>query len=449
MRTSVNKTFSVEYNTRLSGFVGAKRLYVVSIGGKLKPDFPICPTCRHTDYVENGYHTVEDSIVLSLGLHIKIGQFQCKKCGTFWSSDREFIDNFIQKEKELIKSLMLGCVHIGLSFKNASSHVGEIMGKMYSYQYLHELYTTALEQVHVEKFSDASGIYYYDEQFLLVTGEEVCRLTIKDAVTGKVILDKQTENAQKETIKKTLMEGLQGLPVDAFIVDMRREYPEIIKELFPKAQIQWCIFHLYKLIWKELHDEFGKKVPFVELYKAYELFDVFFDHSLELNKLSEIMKKFDSMKTTDEKSNKELERAQRKEFGEFVKTLKKERRRKNEHVKRRSLTESEKKFTAVKHQIQLYPKHLQKRIRYIDEKWEKFTLFQRDKRVQPTSNGIEHYFAATLSKTDKKDFRSKAAVDRELAAHQAKWNGQKLFSITKLSEVLTLAGMLFLAFPPS
>ena len=83
----------------------------------------------------------------------------------------------------------------------------------------------------------------------------------------------------------------------------------------------------------------------------------------------------------------------------------------------------------------------------MDENWEKFTLFQHDSRVQPTSNGIEQYFAATLAKTDKKDFRSKEAVSRELAACQAEWNGNQIFSTTKLVEVLRLAGMLFLAFP--
>ncbi len=230
---------------------------------------------------------------------------------------------------------------------------------------------------------------------------------------------------------------------------MRKEYPEIIRELYPKAQIQWCIFHLYKLIWKEIRDEFGKNIPLVELRKVYEIFNIFFDHSLELDKLQELLKKLDSMRAYDDKSNRDIERLLRKEFSEFVKTLKKERRRKHQLIPRRSLEESEEKFAVIKHQSQLYPKILRKRIRYIDDNWDKLTLFQRDSRVQPTTNGIEHYFAATLAKTEKKDFRSKAAVDRELATCQAEWNGQKLFSRTALTEVLSLVGILFLAFPPS
>ena len=425
-----------------------KPTYVVSLQGKLKPARPVCPACGHASYVENGYHGVEDSIILSLGLHINIGQFSCKKCGAFWSTNREPVDALIRKEKELVKSLMLGCARSGLSFANAASLVGEHAGFNYSAQYLHELYTQALSQVKQEKFSSASGVYYYDEQFLLVNGKDACRLTIRDAVTKKVLVDVQTENAQKETIKQTLNAGLEGLPVDAFIFDMRKGYPELIRELYPKAQLQWCIFHLYKLVWKELQDEFGKKIPLLQLYNAYTIFNLFFSHTLELDKLQELMKRFGQSKTKDAKSNEALEIALRKEFADFVKALKKERRRKHENVPRRTLEQSEQIFADVEKMVLLYPKKLQKRIRFIGENWERFTLFQRDPRVQPTSNGIEQYFAATLAKTEKKDFRSAAAVTRELNACRAEWNGHTLFPMTKLSEVLTLVGLLFLAFPP-
>lgn len=69
--------------------------------------------------------------------------------------------------------------------------------------------------------------------------------------------------------------------------------------------------------------------------------------------------------------------------------------------------------------------------------------------LPPTNNGMEHYFAATLAKIEKKDFRSKTALVRELTACQAEWNGHNIFSTTKLVDVLSLVGLLFLAFPPT
>src|SRR3989344_5459646 len=423
MKSLEVNNISVEYNTRLSGFLGETKQYVVSIDGKIKTIHVACPKCKRTCYVDNGYHLVEDGLIRECGLTIRIAQFWCKKCDAYWSTDRALIDNVIQKQKGFVKSLLLGCARAGLSFDKSTKLVEETVGTCYSSQYVYELYVKALEQIKQEKFSSASGVYYYDEQYLKVNGEETCRLVIKDRVTGKVIVDVQTPDAKKETIKKVMQIALEGLPVEVFIVDMKRQYPELIRELFPNAKIQWCIFHLDKLIWKELQDEFGKNPPLCQLYNVYTLFNIFFDHSLELVKLEELLKKFETLKTEDAKSNKEIEHVLRKEFSQFVKELKKQRRR--EHKK------------------------LQKRITCIKENWNKFTLFQHDTRVEPTNNGVEHYFAATLAKTDKKDFRSNAAVTRELTAAQAEWNGQKIFSTVKLTEVLSLVGMLFLAFPPT
>jgi hypothetical protein len=339
---------------------------------------------------------------------------------------------------------------MGLSLDKAAHVIGEKIGTTYSPQYLHELYTTALNQIRLEKFSGVSGIYHYDEQYLCANGKKYCRLVIKDAITGDVIVDIQTEDAKKETIMKVLSEGLRGLPVKSFIVDMLPMYPDIIHTLFPNAEIQWCIFHLNQQIWKDLCKEYGRKIPLIQLYNAYTLFGIFFDHSKELNKLQELLKKFQSVKTTDGKSNTEIEKSLCKEFHEFVKALKKERRRKNERIPRRTLKESEEKFSLIKKQRLLFPKYLIKRIAYIDQNWEKFTLFQRDPRVPPTNNGLEQYFAATLAKTEKKDFRSVVAIRRELNAAQAEWNGQSIFATTTtLLDVIKAAVFLFQVFAPT
>ncbi len=439
---------SVEYNTRLSGFINGTS-HIVSIDGKLKQKNNACPQCTGRNYVDNGFHFLESYLILCLGLKIKASQFLCNDCGCCWTSGTEFVENIIKEFNDFLKSLLLGCARAGMGFGGACSLIEEKIGKTYSPQYLEEIYSEALDNVKQEKFSSASGIYHYDEQYLLVNGEERCRLTIKDAVTEKIILDIHTPDAQKETIAKTLKKALQDLPVEVFILDMKQSYPEIIRELFPKAKIQWCIFHLYKIIWKEFKEEFGKFLPLRELYNAYLLFDIFFNHELELEKLEELLKKFERFKTGELKSDKEIEKCLLQEFRLFVKELKKERRNNNQKTERRTLEQSNDKFAKIKKQILLYPQKLQKRIKYIDDNWEKFTLFQKDSRVQPTNNGIEHYFAATLCKTNKKDFRSKNSISRELKAFQAEWNGQEILPNSNLIKIFSSIGMLFLAFPPT
>ncbi len=442
------KNFSVEYNTKLSGFVDGERKYFVSIDGKIKSKNQSCPHCGCVFYVDNGYHLVEDEVIVSLGLKVRVAQFKCKLCFNVWSSERELIDEIINQQNDLIKSLLLGCVRRGLSFENSCKVVEDYVGFSYSPQYLYEIYVNFLDEVKKEKVFEASGIYNYDEQFLIENGEKVCRLTIKDAVTNKIICDERTTDKQKNTIIKLLKSSLKNLPVLAFIFDMDQKYPEIIKEIFPKAKIQWCIFHLYKIIWKEFHDELGKNIPLNQLYNAYLLFDIFFDHEKELKKLEEFLKKFEKFKSGDFKSDKEIQKGLIQEFYTFVKRLKKERRREKNKISRRTLKQSQNRFNKIKKQILLYPKKIQKRIKFIDENFEKFTLFQRDSRIQPTNNGLEQYFSATLSKTAKKDFRSKNAIIRELNASKNEWNGRNIFQKTKISQLLINVGRLFILFPP-
>lgn len=448
MITTKHKKLSIEYNTRLPGFINGNPLYVASLDGKIRTSCVCCPNCGSRHFVDNGYHAVEDSFIRKLGLRINIAQFQCKKCGNHWSTQRELIDDIIRKEKEFLKSLLLGCARSGLSFQRSCETVKESIGHSYTSQYLHELYTNALGQVKIEHTASASGVYYYDEQFLKENGRAICRLAIRDQVTGKILLDKMDVDASESAIKRALHEALDGLPVEAFTVDMAVKYPGIIKELFPKASIQWCIFHLYKLIWKELKEEFGKNPPLQQLYNVYLLFNVFFDHTPQLKKIEELLAQFQKSRTNNSKNNLHIENDLREEFRRFTKELKKQRRREGNNVPRRTLDESVRFFDTIKEQATLFPKKLQHRIDLIEKNWDRFTLFQRDARVQPTNNGIEQYFAATLSKTDKKDFRSTGAITRELRACQAEWNGQKIFPNTTLLEVFGLIGLLFLTFPP-
>ena len=449
IKTFKPKNFSVEYNTRLSSFGAGKRSYVVLPNGKIIEKCPACPVCGSPDCRENGYYIIVHRVLRELGIKVKNGQYECKHCGYSFHTDRSLIDGFISSIMEFIKSLLAGCAKLKMSYDAASQLVKEKVGISYCGEYVRQMYDEAIAQVKEERMEEASGVYHYDEQFLSVNGVEVCRLTIKDAVNDKIVADVQTADAKEETIKRTLSEKLDGLKVECFIIDLARRYPNILQELFPKAKIQWCIFHLNQIIWKDLRDTYGRNIPLHEIYNVYLLFDIFFDHSPELEKLKELLKKYQEQKTKDEKSNKLLEKAINKSFREFVHELKKKRRREKQNIPRRTLEDSEQKFRQVYSQKIIYTKKLAKRIEYIYENWDKFNLFQRDKRVPPTNNGLEQYFAATLSKTDKKDYRSLKTVSRDLRLFKAEWNGQVLFSSNNLISILKEFMFILRAFAPT
>ena len=96
MNLSENKSFSVEYNTRLTGFTTSNsQSYLAFASGKIRTAKVSCPKCGKAAYVDNGYHAVEDSVITQLGLNIRIAQFLCKNCGAHWSTHREIVDELL------------------------------------------------------------------------------------------------------------------------------------------------------------------------------------------------------------------------------------------------------------------------------------------------------------------------------------------------------------------
>ena len=48
------------------------------------------------------------------------------------------------------------------------------------------------------------------------------------------------------------------------MVDLAMGYPQMLKDIFPNVRVQWCLFHLNKLVVKDFESEkklnrYGKK----------------------------------------------------------------------------------------------------------------------------------------------------------------------------------------------
>ena len=58
-------------------------------------------------------------------------------------------------------------------------------------------------------------------------------------------------------------------------------YPQMLKDIFPNVRVQWCLFHLNKLVVKDFESEkklnrYGKKVlPLQEMYNLYMILNLF------------------------------------------------------------------------------------------------------------------------------------------------------------------------------
>jgi hypothetical protein len=439
----------LEYDLKLNNFFyGVKpvlleqefpRKFFVTSDRKFIEIEPLCPCCNSYGYVvHNGWHGCKAKVVKELGLEIKNGQYWCKKCGCYWSVRCEEVDCFIEQYKQVVTGVVFDLYIKGLSLRNVIDHVQSCLCYSVSHEWVRQVYVEAAEMVEQAKVLETSGVFHYDEQFL----SQGVRITLKDSVTKKVILDQLFNDKRRETIIEALNKALKPYKKVVLIADMDSKYPGVLKELYHgKVEIQWCIFHLYRLIGKEFKQAYkGKSFPLEQLLNKYEIFNIFFNHQLEMNFLRQQLRKFEQRKKLLKKSKKlsekekreklkEYEKKLKKEFNEYLASLKKNRRRKNgTKLKVRTKESAEYYLIRIEKVLKaFFPKKLKERIKYVRKHWNKFTTFYNHDNVPPTNNGIEQYFSATLQKTSKKRFRTKKSTQLRLNIFKAKNNNVKIF----------------------
>lgn len=102
--------------------------------------------------------------------------------------------------------------------------------------------------------------------------------------------------------------------------------------------------------------------------------------------------------------------------------MEKERRRDKRNLTLRTLEDAKKKFEKLKEEVQLLPKSLQKRLKYIENHWKEFTLFHEVKDCPHTNNVIENYFSTSLKTHRKKQFRTDEGLNNKMKLSRFKRN---------------------------
>jgi hypothetical protein len=443
----------IEYNTRLNNFFGVtlrslqkqvsaavkqESRFSISCSGKFHEIHPVCLLCGSMAVVDNGNEKCKSKVIRELGLVIKRGKCKCKRCGNTWTTHYEEAEFFVQQYKRLIRTTVFHLCTCDLSLDAIAEHVLTVFGKQISHEWVRQIYISCAKEIEQKKVLRSSGIFDYDEQYLKLSGKSRVRVVVIDAVSRKVIFDETAENDQIETLKDKLRMRMLPYRKEVFIVDMAKGYPKMLKELFPDAKIQWCIFHLNQRIVDEdcrslkKLNQYGKNVlPVLQEYNLYLLLNIFFNHDVEIRFLKRQLEKLDNHGEMlkgcgcyDESMQiiSAYEMRLLSEFYEFRKSLKKNRRKHDKYLLRRDKEETTAILQKLEKEISFFPKELQKRIRKIIKDIDKFTVFQDDPRVPPTNNNIEQYYSATLQKTEKKRFRSEDSINTKLKIVREKWN---------------------------
>jgi len=99
--------------------------------------------------------------------------------------------------------------------------------------------------------ADYSGYYCYDEQWIKLNGQRHYRLTLYDYILNIPVTEEITSNKGYKTIKEFIKASTKDKNFYSLTTDGLLEYKGITDELCVVHQL--CIFHLLKMIKKEIH----------------------------------------------------------------------------------------------------------------------------------------------------------------------------------------------------
>lgn len=391
------KNFTV-FSDILDLFSHAKG-YEYTVKGVIRAvERPVCPACGK-ECCRNGWDPITKRNLLTL----KIGRFRCPACGYEVTKDTSLFTKILDDWYDTLSNFFLRLSDRDVALR-VISELMDFLAPMSKDTVLRKI-CLALKQLIIPEIETKYQVVHYDEQHPKKGRLQHYRLTLIDAITGKVIADELYDNKESSTVKMFLTKHLNTSKELIIITDGCPWYPELFNELWGnKVKHQMCILHLNKLICGDC----GKLPSLQEMHDTYLLLNIFYNREKELEFLQVLL--------TEEKQNasdNEWLKKARKRFNNFVRSLEKMRRRDKQNHELRSYDTAKTQLNKLIQEKQFLPKSLQKRLKYITKFWKQFTLFY-EVDCPHTNNLIENYFSTSLKTHRKKQFRTKEGLERKM-----------------------------------
>ncbi|KKG37096.1 transposase, partial [Methanosarcina mazei] len=355
----------------------------------------------------NGYnpHTKQ-----GLG-EIIIGRYKCSNCGSTHEEDHSFWEDL----KALLYDSFNDFFKL-LRYHNVSYEgISDIMDFIYprSRSTILRAFYKEMEQETVP-FSENIHMVHYDEQHPKEGRCQKYRLTLLDAKTQTTIADDLFDDKSPETIKEFLRKNLDASEPVFIVTDFDKRYPDILKEIFgDKLVHQYCLMHLNKLI----VSDFPKNTTIEQELLKYRLLNIFYNRENEIKFLEELQSEELNVINNEEK-HQEWSKKAKKEFNQFRRKLKLERRRKKENLPLNSLEKAKHNFDKLMENIRTYDQTIQKRLWMINKHWLNLTLFHYLPGAPATNNPIESYYSKSLKTDNKKQFRTDKGIGNQIKLTQ-------------------------------
>lgn len=346
---------------------------------------PFCKHCNHRHLIKKSFNNKLIYSEDGKAFNIKVKRYVCKKCGK--SSQTEFTEdynpycNFSKKTKE--KALKIkGLDNISLrtitkSFKIFSNiHIS------------HETIRKELKQLDKLEFRDdemkVSGHFGYDVQWIKTDdakGKWAYRHVLFDLINNRPLAEEITLKENSKTIYQFLNKNTQPYQRKSIVTDLKPEYDKIMTKLGFKHQ--YCTFHLDLNIIKNINNYLNPKI------KKYK------------NKIKKQNPKFSKKRI--KKEAELLIKDEKDEIYEYYHLFK-------ELFKKETYKKALDYIEFLKNELDKFPTILKD---YLNTnffpKYKKFITYLDpflNGKLNQTNNKTENYIGNTLSKADKRKFRT-------------------------------------------
>jgi len=230
-----------------------------------------------------------------------VRRYLCKKCGKRFVTQLNLIIEPNHRYASIFKEKIDGLVKTGYrSLRKLGEDLRTFFGISPSHQSIKNWLKIGDEKRIDNHIPDYSGYYCYDEQYIKIEGRKRYRLTLFDALLNIPIAEEIAEKIDYTTVYNFLKSVLADKPLITITTDHKRLYNGIIEKL--GALHQLCIFHLFKMIGKDVYDRLkSKTVSYrnkiklcIYFTKIKEIFRTYrFDIAIE--RLYELLDKYDDI----------------------------------------------------------------------------------------------------------------------------------------------------------
>jgi len=392
------------------------------------------------------------------------GQQYCPTCKKTIQVKNSWIDEMIKTTNDFIATQIISLSE-QLSEDEICNHLLSTMSIKISKSSVHNVITQSNKSFENIEFgySVKKKFYGYDEQFLKIDGKRAYRIVFYDIIKNKVIYEKIHYKFSKKILQSILQDVFPDTKPKGFVTDMRLEYPNAFRFVFgKKIKLQFCIFHLNKLILKEYGEtlKIGKSINWtlMDKFNMYSLFNIFYNRSFELNILKKLMNHLENfkkkltakkmlfyvnkynIKLKNPKLQKRdvlkiIENKLLKSFRKILHDKRKQRKRQAKTLKIRSIQSASEIFEKIKYQKKMYPQKIQERINRIERNFEFFIASGGEVL---TNNKLEGFFGATLKKFRKKSRKSLTSFSALLKRKRARQENIEFFRKFSIFDMLKI-----------